>query len=135
LSKNLVNWKNCRTFAPEMKKTKDMSITAEFVKNMKSGEYLSDKRVLSAMKRRGLIKGYSDLGDIERVGIEYGNGGVAYYEIFPNGNVDKVGKHKCATRAEVTEVFGGNRTIVYEGVKFTTASKSGCVNPFLVKLF
>ena len=111
-----------------------MSVTSDFVKKMKKGEFLSDKRVLAAMKRKGLIHGYSEWGDLERVPVSY-NGGTIHYEIFPFGNADEAVGFIGATKEEVLEKFGKNRMITYEGVKFTTSSKSGCFYPCLVKLF
>lgn len=111
-----------------------MSVTTDFVIKMKKGEFLSEKRVLAAMKRRGLIADYSEFGELTRVPIQY-NGGTLYYEIFPFGNADEIKTHTCCTKEEVIEKFGKNRMITYEGVKFTTSPKGGCVNPLLVKLF
>lgn len=111
-----------------------MSVTSDFVKKMKQGEYLSDRRVLAAMKRLKLIHGYSEWGDLERVPVYY-KGGTIHYEIFPFGNADEADEFIGNTKEEVIEKFGKNRTITYEGVKFTTSSKSGCFHPYLIKLF
>lgn len=115
-----------------------MSKTSILVNNMNNGEFLSDKRSLSAIKRMGLIKGYDEWGNIESADIKYlsesGAVRTLKYSLFPKGNVNEISAEPYNSKKELEDTFGINRTIKYENVVFTIGCPSGHYTPQLVKV-
>ena len=92
------------------------------------------KRVLAAMKRKGLIYGYSHWGYLESARIPYKNENDSwhrYIELFPNGNAREADSF-MGTSDELRDKFIGGR-LEYLGFQFDTKYLDGCFSPYLIK--
>lgn len=113
----------------------------EILERMPIGEVVP-KRILSAMKRKGLIFDYSPWGYLESARIWYkemweGKEESNYVcrELFPAANahdLDSSNHHPGLSREEIIEKYGGGQ-IEYLGYTFDTKYLSGCFKPYLVK--
>lgn len=93
------------------------------------------KRVLAAMKRKGLIYDYSHWGYLESARIHYkdpDDSWTRYLHIFPNGNAKEADEFN-GTSTELTDKFGWDWEINYMGFTFKTKYLDGCFAPYLVK--
>ena len=93
------------------------------------------KRILAAMKRKGLIFDYSFWGYLESARISYKDPDDSwhrYVELFPKANA-KDANDFMGTSEELREKFGFNGEINYLGFTFDTKYLSGCFKPYLVK--
>ena len=92
------------------------------------------KRVLAAMKRKGLIYDYSQWGYLESARISYKDEDDSwhrYVELFPNGNARDADSF-VGTSGELREKFIGGR-LEYMGFQFDTKYLDGCFKPYLIK--
>ena len=106
----------------------------EIVAQMPCGEIVP-KRILAAMKRKGLIYDYSPFGYLESVSVNYKDPNDSWYyylELFPNGNA-KDADSFVGTSEELRKKFTMNGNITYHGCTFSTKYLSGCFKPYLVK--
>ena len=104
---------------------------AQILANTKVGSVITNKQILSALKRKGLIFDYSFWGYLESCRVNYmlDNKCVydTYVELFPNANAPK---NKCYIDAD----YNGERIdgmIEYLGCKFDTTYLDGCFQPYL----
>ena len=105
----------------------------EILAKMPVGEIVP-KRILAAMKRKGLIYDYSWWGYLESARISFKDPDDAwhkYVELFPNGNA-KEADDFLGTSEELWDKFGHGE-INYLGFTFDTKYLSGCFKPYLVK--
>ena len=113
----------------------------EILERMPVGEVVP-KRILSAMKRKGLIFDYSPWGYLESARIWYKemyNGkeesNYVCRELFPNANAHDCefrDLHPGLSREQIIEKYGGGH-IEYHGYTFDTKYLSGCFQPYLIK--
>lgn len=106
----------------------------EILNRLPIGEVVP-KRILAAMKRKGLIYDYSAWGYLESARISYKDPDDSwhkYIETFPKGNA-KEADDFIGTSDELREKFGFSDTIEYLGDFFETKYFSGCFSPYLVK--
>lgn len=113
----------------------------EILAQMPAGEIVP-KRILAAMKRKGLIFDYSPWGYLESARIWYKevwNGkeesNYVCRELFSEANAHDLefsDFHPGLSFEEIIEKFSG-RDISYLGFTFTTKYLSGCFQPYLVK--
>ena len=114
---------------------------SEILSSMQVGDIVSDKRVLSVLKRKGLIYDY-DYGYLIPVTLyqgenEYrGNRDRRY--MFPKGNAPKWSeceygiRKKIADDVDIMETYGHPWSeIEYAGCKFHTKYLDGCFNAYL----
>ena len=107
----------------------------EILAAMPCGEIVSSKRILAALKRKGLIYDYSPWGYLESARISYKDTDDSwhyYLKLFPKGNA-KESDGFLGTSAELREKFGYNGEISYMGCTFSTKYLSGCFAPYLMK--
>ena len=94
------------------------------------------KRILAAMKRKGLIYDYSRWGYLESARISYKDPDDSwhhYVELFPNGNAREA-ENFVGTSQELINKFGsGWNDITYMGFTFGTKYLDGCFAPCLIK--
>lgn len=105
----------------------------EILAKLPCGEVVP-KRILAAMKRKGLIYDYSWFGYLESARISYKDPDDSwhyYIETFPKGNA-KDAENFVGTSEELREKFFGS-TINYLGYTFDTKYFSGCFKPYLIK--
>ena len=106
----------------------------EILAAMPCGEIVSSKRILAALKRKGLIYDYSPWGYLESARISYKDKDDSwhyYVELFPNGNA-KEAEDFVGTSDELRAKFMGSE-IEYLGCTFSTKYLSGCFAPYLMK--
>lgn len=107
----------------------------EILARTKVGAIVTDKRVLSGMKYRGLIFGYSQWGYLESAKMGYkdsdGYRDAYYCELFPKGNAPKEYDTEFDSIADVFAHIGKGGEIEYKGCKFRTKYLDGCFNPYL----
>jgi hypothetical protein len=100
---------------------------------MPKGEIVTDKRILSALKRKGLIFDYSPWGYLESVSVKIQHpdsiSELTSY-LFPNGNAPTYDNYDKKIYADGEMVFG---EIEYKGHTFTTKYLDGCFNAYLQK--
>ena len=104
---------------------------AQILANTKVGSVITNKQILSALKRKGLIFDYSFWGYLESCHVNYMKDKQrvydTYVELFPNANAPK---DKCYIDADYDgERIGG--MIEYLGCKFDTKYLDGCFQPYL----
>ena len=113
----------------------------EILAKMPCGEVVP-KRVLAAMKRKGLIFDYSRWGYLENCRIWYTeewNGreirDYVMLHIFPNGkSVKEYDNDSDLSRSEIRDKFGSDwGKIEYLGFTFEVKYLSGCFSPYLIK--
>ena len=114
----------------------------EIVNNLPIGEVVP-KRVLAAMKRKGLIYDYSPWGYLENCRVwyteEYKGKEIHDYamlHVFPDGNSPKEYdlESNLSSYSEVIDKFGSDwGKIEYLGHFFERKYLSGCFSPYLVK--
>jgi len=113
----------------------------EILAKMPVGEVVP-KRVLAAMKRKGLIFDYSSFGYLENCRIwykeEWKGREISDYvmlHIFPNGkSVKEYDTESNLSRSEIHEEFGSDwGEINYLGFTFEVKYLSGCFSPYLIK--
>lgn len=101
----------------------------------KVGTIITDRRVLSTLKRRGLIYGYSDWGYLESAKLHYwesdGYCGSYYCDLFPKGNAPKERDTDFEDVDKVFAYIGRDIEIEYMGYKFRTKYLDGCFNAYL----
>lgn len=105
----------------------------EILAKMPCGEIVP-KRILAAMKRKGLIYDYSPWGYLESAKIRFEDPDDRwheYVELFPKGNASEADSF-IGTSDELREKFV-NGKISYLGFTFDTKYLSGCFQPYLVK--
>lgn len=105
----------------------------EILALMPCGEIVP-RRILAAMKRKGLIYDYSWWGYLESARISYKDPDDSwhyYVELFPNGNAKEADNFVGTSDELRKKFFGGD--IVYQGYTFSTKYLSGCFQPYLVK--
>lgn len=113
----------------------------EILEKMPIGEVVP-KRILSAMKRKGLIFDYSPWGYLESARIWYKEmynsreeSNYVRRELFPNANAHDCefsDLHPGLSREEIIDKYTGGH-IEYLGFTFDTQYLSGCFSPYLVK--
>ena len=113
----------------------------EILAKMPCGEVVP-KRILAAMKRKGLIFDYSAWGYLENCRIWYSeewNGreirDYVMLHIFPKGkSVKEYDNHPDLSRSEILDSFGSDwGEINYLGFTFEVKYLSGCFSPYLIK--
>ena len=130
----------------------DMKVL-DYLKQLPVGEVVTNKRVLSAIKRKGLIFDYSCYGYLKSCFIYYNEEcgdnterWLSMLYLFPNGNAPRtyiefedgskfLYKKLSLTcgREELNKTYGYNDIIEYKGSFFTIKYFDGCFNAFLVK--
>ena len=125
----------------------------DYIKQLKIGEVVTNKRLLSVLKRKGLIFDYSRFGYLESCFIyyneQYGDKTERWNRmlyLFSKGNAPrnyelcKDGTKFLDNRVsldcnsdEVSEIYGWDGVIEYKGNYFTRQYLSGCFSPYLVK--
>ena len=112
----------------------------EFLDAQPKGAIITNKKVLSALKRKGLIYGYSQWGYLESTYPHYlnDNGKVEtdmLRYLFPNGNANGIDDVTFKTKDEMNEKLGKYYCeIEYMGHKFATKYLDGCFNAYLQKV-
>lgn len=111
-----------------------MKITT-YLERLPIGEVITNKRVLSVLKRRGLIYDYSQWGYLEsrwiyRAPREEGFRSMAY--LFPQGNANDPILDDVVTDEYYWDTNIGDN-IEYKGFKFSTKYLDGCFNAYLIK--
>lgn len=113
----------------------------EILAKMPVGEIVP-KRILAAMKRKGLIYDYSWWGYLENCRFwykeEWKGRDISDYVmtyLFPKGNSPKeYDNHLGISREEIIEKFNGSwGEIEYLGCTFEIKYLSGCFSPYLIK--
>lgn len=126
----------------------------DYIEQLPIGEVVTNKRLLSVLKRKGLIFDYSVYGFLESCNIYYNEEckrGTERWSrmlhLFTNGNAPRIYKD-CADGTKVLEFHVSlncdsdelNKTygydggvIEYKGNYFTMQYLDGCLSPFLVK--
>lgn len=109
----------------------------DIIKGMKVGAVVTDKRLLSALKKKGLIFDYSEWGYLESCQLcyPYKYNGVEstvwdFVELFPKGNAPKIGSVDFKSYEEMREFRSGG-SIEYQGCKFDTKYLDGCFCSYL----
>lgn len=114
----------------------------EILANMPCGEIVP-KRILAAMKRKGLIYDYSAWGYLENCRFwykeEWNGREISDYVmiyLFPKSNSPKVyDNHPNLSREQIHSQFGNSwGEIEYLGNTFEVKYLSGCFSPYLVKI-
>lgn len=114
----------------------------EILAEMPVGEIVP-KRILAAMKRKGLIFDYSPWGYLENCRfwykVEWNGKEIHDYVmtfIFPKHNSPKECDNRLGiSREEIIEEFNGSwGEIEYQGCTFGIKYLSGCFAPYLVKV-
>ena len=123
----------------------------DYLKGLKAGDVIKDKRALLALRRAGLIWDYSKWGYLESILVycrnRKGDGECLHLTVFPEGNaaeleklpgavLDAYRQGRCQSPEhyeDLREKFTGWRKITYKGMQFETEFYSGCFSPFLVK--
>ena len=127
---------------------------SEYLEKLPIGEIVTNKRLLAALKRKGLIFDYSAHGYLCSCPIYYNeeyNGRVEKYSrmihLFPSGNAPREYRvcpdgekflschvstnYECS---EVDDIYGYDGGVIeYNGSYFTTQYLDGCFCPYLVK--
>lgn len=92
------------------------------------------KRVLAAMKKKGLVFGYSPWGYLESARIPYRDKDDSwheYVEVFPNGNAREADSFQ-GTSEELRNKFVRG-CLEYLGFSFAEKYLDGCFRPYLIK--
>ena len=125
----------------------------DYIKQLQIGEVVTNKRLLSVLKRKGLIFDYSCFGYLESCFIYYneqfGDKTERWHKmlhIFTKGNAPRNYKMcKDGTKVlnstislncdsyELHKTYGLDGVIEYKGNYFTMQYLSGCFSPYLVK--
>ena len=125
----------------------------DYINQLPIGEVVTNKRLLSVLKRKGLIFDYSCFGYLESCFIYYNEqlGGKTerwnrMLHLFTKGNAPrnyelcKDGTKYLDNRVsldcnsdEVSDIYGWDGVIEYKGNYFTMQYLSGCFSPYLVK--
>lgn len=125
----------------------------DYIEKLPIGGVVTNKRLLSVLKRKGLIFDYSRFSYIEPCWIHYNQQCgekterlMMMLHIFTNGNAPRTYKqYSDGTMAidrdiqlncnsdELYEIYGHNGVIEYKGNYFTMKYVDGCFNPYLVK--
>lgn len=114
---------------------------------IKVGSIVTDKRILSKLKRKGFIWNYSQWGYLEDLRIRTNdnleftlclsnNGKCKVAEKFENAMWEKWRQGQANTEMtffECNELFGANK-FTWEGMVFSTKYIGGCFNPFLIRI-
>lgn len=107
----------------------------QYLDELPKGGIVKNKRVLSALKRKGLIFDYSPWGYLEIVKVteketkEYWD---VWSYLFPNGNAPKKDRVYVEKKDDLDQYRSG--TIEYLGHKFNTKHLDGCMNAYLQKI-
>ena len=125
----------------------------DYINQLPIGEVVTNKRLLSVLKRKGLIFDYSCFGYLESCFIYYNEqyGGKTerwnrMMHLFTKGNAPRNYK-QCNDGTkylddrlsldcdgdELRETYGRDGVIEYKGNYFTMQYLSGCFSPYLVK--
>ena len=113
----------------------------EILAKMPCGEVVP-KRILAAMKRKGLIFDYSAWGYLENCRIWYAEEWKGRIEhnyvmlhIFPKGkSVKEYDNHFELSHSEILDKYGSDwGKIEYLGFTFEVKYLSGCFSPYLIK--
>ena len=125
----------------------------DYIEKLQIGEVVTNKRLLAALKRKGLIFDYSFFGYLESCFIyyneQYGDKTERWHKmlhIFTKGNAPRNYKLcKDGTKVlnstislncdsnELYKTYGLDGVIEYKGNYFTMQYLSGCFSPYLVK--
>ena len=125
----------------------------DYIKQLQIGEVVTNKRLLAALKRKGLIFDYSFFGYLESCFIyyneQYGDKTERWHKmlhLFTKGNAPRNYKLcKDGTKVlnstislncdsnELYKTYGSDGIIEYKGNYFTMQYLSGCFSPYLVK--
>ena len=125
----------------------------DYIKQLPIGEVVTNKRLLSVLKRKGLIFDYSRFGYLEDCRIYYNEqyGGKTerwdmMLYLFTKGNAPRnYIQFEDGTKVldsyiqldcdgdELRETYGMDGVIEYKGNYFTMQYLSGCFSPYLVK--
>ena len=125
----------------------------DYIEKLQIGEVVTNKRLLAALKRKGLIFDYSFFGYLESCFIyyneQYGDKTERWHKmlhIFTKGNAPRNYKLcKDGTKVlnstislncdsnELYKTYGSDGIIEYKGNYFTMQYLSGCFSPYLVK--
>jgi len=109
----------------------------EFLAVAKVGSIINNKRILAALKKRGLIFGYSEWGYLESCKVRYKDEWDGkpttereYIEVFPKGNARECESSLFESREKMWG-FIGNGKITYMGCELSTKYLDGCFQPYL----
>jgi len=109
----------------------------DFLAVTKVGSIIINKRVLSTLKKRGLIFDYSEWGYLESCKVRYKDeydGKVTieheYIDLFPKGNARECQGRIFESREEMREFIGYN-DITYMDCEFSTKYLDGCFSAYL----
>ena len=125
----------------------------DYIEKLQIGEVVTNKRLLAALKRKGLIFDYSWLGYLEPCHLYYNEeckSGTERWSsmlhLFTKGNAPRNYKQfndgtkylddslslNCDSD-ELHKTYGSDGIIEYKGNYFTMQYLSGCFSPYLVK--
>lgn len=125
----------------------------DYIENLPMGEVVTNKRLLSVLKRKGLIFDYSRFGYLEDCCIYYngqyggkterwdmmlylftkGNAPRNYTQFEDGTKVLDSHVHLNCNGDELRETYGMDGVIEYKGNYFTMQYLDGCFSPYLVK--
>lgn len=104
----------------------------------KVGDIMSNKQILYALYKKGLIGGYSPWGYLESIQIHYKDNwdnrttiDWRYVDIFPKANRDAIKDVTFESSDALWNAVGNGSSITYMGYEFRTKYLSGCFNPYL----
>ena len=110
----------------------------QIIESMPKGGIVTSKQLLSALKKKGLIYGYSEYGYLESrrmlvlYDLDTNDYSTSYNEIFPNGNAQTCRERFKDYEELYDEIGSGN--IKYMGVEFRTKYLDGCFQPYLERV-
>lgn len=125
----------------------------DYIEHLPMGEVVTNKRLLSVLKRKGLIFDYSRFGYLEDCCIYYngqyggkterwdmmlylftkGNAPRNYTQFEDGTKVLDSHVHLNCNGDELRETYGMDGVIEYKGNYFTMQYLDGCFSPYLVK--
>ena len=115
----------------------------EYLKNLKVGEIVGNKRALAAMKRKGLVYDYSYWCYLEDQKVyyteDYGNGMELCHKFTYMGKPIEEGEKGSRSNPFKSfdeycrSPYSESLTIEYKGMKFRSKYLDGCFNAYLMK--
>ena len=101
----------------------------DYLENCKVGEIITNKRLLSILKRKGLIFDYSNWGYLESCTIKWTDYRQCV-DLFKKGNAPKT--DICVENESIYNDYLRNSDIIeYKGYEFRYKYLNGCFNAYL----